>query len=94
MGKLYEIFGDNAHEMTVKLLEASQAADRIPKDGTVLLKPNLVLASPPEQGATTHPRRTVGLYRIPASSRNPGHLRGGKLVGRGADGTVRESRGI
>ena len=55
MGKLYEIFGDNAHEMTVKLLEASQAADRIPKDGTVLLKPNLVLASPPEQGATRRP---------------------------------------
>ena len=54
MGKLYEIFGADAHEMTVKLLEASQAADRIPKDGTVLLKPNLVLASPPEQGATTH----------------------------------------
>ena len=54
MSKIFEIYGGDAHQMTVALLEASRAADRIPRGGRVALKPNLVLASRPEDGATTH----------------------------------------
>ena len=54
MAKIYEIYGTDAHEMTLALLEAAKAADRIPPDGSVALKPNLVTDSPPEEGATTH----------------------------------------
>jgi len=52
--RIYEIFGTDAHEMTRALLDASGAADRIPPDASIAIKPNLVLASPPENGATTH----------------------------------------
>ena len=55
MPPIYEIYGSDAHTMTAALLEAAHAAERIPKNASVLLKPNLVLASPPEEGATTHP---------------------------------------
>lgn len=54
MGKIYEIFGDNAHEMTMKLMEAANVASMIPEGGSVALKPNLVMAGTPETGATTH----------------------------------------
>ena len=55
MSKIYEIFGDNAHEMTMALMEAANVADMIPAGGSVALKPNLVMAGTPESGATTHP---------------------------------------
>ena len=51
---IYEIFGTDAHAMTKTLLEAFHAADRIPAGASVAIKPNLVLASPPDSGATTH----------------------------------------
>ena len=54
MGKIYEIYGSDAHAMTVALMEAARVADRIPKGGSVALKPNLVIAGRPEDGATTH----------------------------------------
>ena len=41
--------------MTVRLLEASQAISLVPSGGSVALKPNLVIAGAPENGATTHP---------------------------------------
>lgn len=52
--KIYEIYGDDAHTMTRELMLAADIASRIPKGASVALKPNLVLASAPERGATTH----------------------------------------
>ena len=54
MRKIYQIYGQDAHEMTMKLLEASNAVDLVPSGGSVALKPNLVIAGTPESGATTH----------------------------------------
>ena len=54
MGKIYQIYGGNAHEMTLSLLEASNSIALVPKGGSVALKPNLVVAGAPENGATTH----------------------------------------
>lgn len=52
---IYEIFGQDAHEMTKALLEAGRIAEQIPSGSDVALKPNLVTDTPPESGATTHP---------------------------------------
>ena len=54
MSKIFEIYGSDAHKMTVALMEAANVADMIPKGGSVALKPNLVVAGRPEDGATTH----------------------------------------
>ena len=54
MGTIWEIYGTDAHAMTLALLEAADAERLVPHGGSVALKPNLVLASPPEEGATTH----------------------------------------
>ena len=54
MGSIYQIYGDDAHDMTLRLLEASNAVLRVPPGGSVALKPNLVIADAPENGATTH----------------------------------------
>ena len=54
MGKIYQIYGEDAHEMTLRLLEAAGAIDLVPASGSVALKPNLVVAGTPENGATTH----------------------------------------
>ena len=54
MGKIYEIYGGDAHQMTMALMEAADVAAMIPRGGSVALKPNLVVAGRPEDGATTH----------------------------------------
>ena len=54
MTKIYEIYGTDAHEMTKALLTAADIADRIPRGASIALKPNLILAGKPENGATTH----------------------------------------
>lgn len=54
MGKIYEIFGDDAHTMTAALMEAADVASAIPAGASIGLKPNLVVAGTPESGATTH----------------------------------------
>ena len=54
MGKIFNVYGADAHEMTKKLLEASEAFKLVPQGGSVALKPNLVVAGTPEHGATTH----------------------------------------
>ena len=54
MGKIYQIYGRDAHDMTLRLLEASNAISLVPSGGSVALKPNLVIAGSPEDGATTH----------------------------------------
>ncbi|MBR1711466.1 MAG: DUF362 domain-containing protein [Clostridia bacterium] len=55
MGKIYQIYGKDAHEMTLALLRAINAISLVPKNGSVALKPNLVIAGTPESGSTTHP---------------------------------------
>lgn len=54
MAKIYEIFGSDAHQMTMALMEAANVADRIPEGANVALKPNLVMSGTPDTGATTH----------------------------------------
>lgn len=54
MSKIYEIYGTDAHEMTRALMEAANVAASIPAGATIALKPNLILAGKPENGATTH----------------------------------------
>ena len=54
MGRIYQIYGKDAHDMTLRLLSAANAIDRVPTGGSVALKPNLVIAGTPESGATTH----------------------------------------
>ena len=54
MSKIYEIYGTDAAEMTKALMSAANVAENIPKGVSIALKPNLVDASSPDQGATTH----------------------------------------
>lgn len=54
MNKIYRIYGDNSHEMTKKLLDSSNAISLVPSGSNIALKPNLVVAGRPENGATTH----------------------------------------
>ena len=54
MPKIYQIYGSDAHDMTLRLLEAYNAIALVPAGGSVALKPNLVIAGTPESGATTH----------------------------------------
>ena len=54
MTKIYNIFGDNDHTMTKNLLDASEAIKLVPSGANIALKPNLVVAGSPENGATTH----------------------------------------
>ncbi len=55
MPPIYEIYGTNAHKMTYSLMEAANAEEMIPQGASIALKPNLVIAADPENGATTHP---------------------------------------
>lgn len=55
MDRIYQIYGKDAHEMTLRLLEAANAISRLPAGGSVALKPNLVVEGSAEDGATTHP---------------------------------------
>lgn len=54
MAKIFQIYGENAHAMTMALMEAARVADMIPTGTSVALKPNLVVSAPAEEGATTH----------------------------------------
>ena len=54
MSRIYEIYGTNAHSMTVTLMEAANVAGMIPHGASVALKPNLVVSGSPDNGATTH----------------------------------------
>ena len=54
MATIYDIFGTDAHQMTMELMEAANVADMIPAGVSVALKPNLVVAGTPDTGGTTH----------------------------------------
>ena len=55
MGRIYQIYGRDAHDMTLSLLNAAGAIDLVPPGGSVALKPNLVVTGTAEGGAVTHP---------------------------------------
>ena len=55
MGTIWQVYGENAHAMTKRLLEAAKAHELVPAGGSVALKPNLVLSAVAEDGAVTHP---------------------------------------
>ena len=55
MSTIYQVYGHEAHEMTMQLLTAAEAIRLVSAGGSVALKPNLVVAGTPEEGATTHP---------------------------------------
>ena len=55
MTKIYEIYGTDAHGMTKALLSTAEIAGSIPRGASIALKPNLILAGDPDNGATTHP---------------------------------------
>lgn len=60
MGTIWQIHGNDAREMTLRLLETSEAWRLVPVGGTVALKPNLVIADTAENGAVTHPGVVAG----------------------------------
>ena len=47
MSKIFEIFGNEPHEMTKALMKADSIAEQIPKGASIALKPNLVHAGRP-----------------------------------------------
>ena len=55
MARIWQTFGNDAHVMCMALLDEMNAFRLVPADGVVALKPNLVLAARPEDGAVTHP---------------------------------------
>ena len=56
------IYGSSPFEMAVKIAEAAALAELIgDRKKLIGLKPNLVMASPAENGATTHPEIAAGL---------------------------------
>ena len=54
MSKIFQIYGNDSHDMTMKLLDESHAIELVPSGGNVALKPNLVISGRAEQGAVTH----------------------------------------
>ncbi len=59
---IYAIYGDDGRAMTYKALCAADAKALIPsKESAIAIKPNLVVAKPAEEGATTHPGVVEGI---------------------------------
>ena len=62
--KIYTIYGSNACRMTMELMDRAAVASRIPsRTARICMKPNLVVAKPPETGATTHTGILEGVIR-------------------------------
>lgn len=55
MGKIWQIYGDDAHQMTKRLLYESNAIKLVPRKASITLKPNLVVSDTADNGAVTHP---------------------------------------
>ncbi len=58
------IYGTNAAEMTYTLLQDAGIEKELPVGGNIVLKPNLVVAKPAADGATTHPEIVEGFLRF------------------------------
>lgn len=57
------IYGNDGCAMAVRLLEDAQIAAKIPAGGKIVIKPNLVVARPAEEGATTHTQIVEGVVQ-------------------------------
>lgn len=57
------LYGTDGRAMARQLLEAADAASGIPPGAGILLKPNLAVARPPEEGATTHTEIVEGVIQ-------------------------------
>lgn len=60
---IYVIYGEDCRTMAQSLLEAADVSRRIPRSSHVVLKPNLAVARPPHEGATTHTEIVEGIVR-------------------------------
>ncbi|MDR1962368.1 MAG: DUF362 domain-containing protein [Planctomycetaceae bacterium] len=58
------IYGTNILEMTYELLCKLPVEKRLRCDMKVVIKPNLVVAKPADEGATTHPEIVEGIIRF------------------------------
>ena len=70
--KIYTVYGRDGCAMAKALLEAAQAAKGIARDDKIVLKPNLAVSRPPEEGATTHTEIVEGVvqYFLDAGCQN------------------------
>jgi len=57
-------YGKNFVQATYELLEASDIKDYLKPEMSVSIKPNLVVARPPNEGATTHPEVVEGIIKF------------------------------
>lgn len=57
------VYGENPQEMVEALLMKIKPEEGLPREATIGLKPNLVLAKPASSGATTHPEIVAGIIR-------------------------------
>ncbi|MDR0610292.1 MAG: DUF362 domain-containing protein [Planctomycetaceae bacterium] len=58
------IYGTEILGMTYELLQRSGVAERLRRAMRVVVKPNLVVAKPAREGATTHPEIVEGIIRF------------------------------
>lgn len=63
LNKLYVSYGQKAEQMVRELLEKINLASLIPAGSCIGLKPNLVVARPSEEGATTSPKLVEGVIQ-------------------------------
>ena len=61
MSNITIIYGTDATEMTYTLLRETAVSNRIKAGMNVVIKPNLVVAKPAAEGATTHPEVVEGI---------------------------------
>ncbi|MCL2811576.1 MAG: DUF362 domain-containing protein [Clostridia bacterium] len=81
-------YGDNYTQMAYDIMQAADVAARIPgKNPRVALKPNLVMASPASNGATTHPELAAGVIEYLQA-----HGFNNIVIAEGAAAGVRTSR--
>ena len=52
--KIFNVYGTDSHAMTLALLNHIEAVRLVPSGANIILKPNLVVAGSPDNGATTH----------------------------------------
>lgn len=60
-GKVYAVFGTDMAGMAGRLLDAAGVGKAVPPGARIALKPNLVVARPAAEGATTHPEIVAGV---------------------------------
>lgn len=61
MTDIYINYGTNLQQMTFELMDTAKIADRLNPTLKIGIKPNLVVARPADNGATTHPEIVEGI---------------------------------